>query len=76
MASLLKRPGGQDHDRIGGDDFVVPAVISRDDGGGDITAWQKMLSAMSGSLLTSLLGAHPFSNRVTSRANSAKQSHP
>lgn len=54
--------GGQGHDRIHGDD-PIPGVSStiamtgdNDDIGVDITAGQKMLSAMSGSLLTSLLG--------------------
>jgi solute carrier family 25, member 39/40 len=51
----------QSHDRFGRDEFVVPTVLSaRDDGeNDDITAGQKMLSAMSGSLLTSLLGTVP-----------------
>lgn len=54
--------GGQGHDRIH-EDNLVPGVSStiamtgdNDDVEVDITAGQKMLSAMSGSLLTSLLG--------------------
>jgi solute carrier family 25 protein 39/40 len=54
--------GGQGHDRIHGDN-LVPEVSStiamsgdNDDVDVEITAGQKMLSAMSGSLLTSLLG--------------------
>jgi solute carrier family 25 protein 39/40 len=56
------RFGGQGHDRIHGDN-LIPGVSStiamtgdNDDVEIDITAGQKMLSAMSGSLLTSLLG--------------------
>jgi solute carrier family 25 protein 39/40 len=54
--------GGQGHDRIHGDN-PIPGVSStvamngdNEDIEVDITAGQKMLSAMSGSLLTSLLG--------------------
>ena len=54
--------GGQGHDRIHGDN-PIPGVSStiamngdNEDIEVDITARQKMLSAMSGSLLTSLLG--------------------
>lgn len=54
--------GGQGHDRIHGDN-LIPAVTSTiamtgdtEDVEIDITAGQKMLSAMSGSLLTSVLG--------------------
>lgn len=57
--------GGQGHDRIHGDN-LIPGMSStiamagdRDDVEVDITARQKMLSAMSGSLLTSLLGELP-----------------
>lgn len=57
---------GQSHDRIHGDD-PVPGVASTIAMTGDdedveihITAGQKMLSAMSGSLLTSLLGEFMF----------------
>lgn len=54
--------GGKGHDRIHGDN-PIPGVSStiammgdNDEIEVDITAGQKMLSAMSGSLLTSLLG--------------------
>jgi solute carrier family 25 protein 39/40 len=54
--------GGNGHDRIHGDN-PIPGVSStiamtgdNDDIEVDITAGQKMMSAMSGSLLTSLLG--------------------
>jgi solute carrier family 25 protein 39/40 len=57
-----RRLGGNGHDRIHGDN-PIPGVSStiamtgdNDDIEVDITAGQKMLSAMSGSLLTSLLG--------------------
>ena len=53
---------GQGHDRIHGDN-LIPGVSStiamngdNEDVVVDITAGQKMISAMSGSLLTSLLG--------------------
>lgn len=65
--------GGQGHDRIHGD-ALIPGMSStiamtgdRDDAGVDITARQKMLSAMSGSLLTSLLGKSPLSRTFLSR---------
>ena len=61
--------GGQGHDRIHGD-TLVPGVSSpiamagdSDDVDIDITAGQKMISAMSGSLLTSLLGM-PFISKT------------
>ncbi|KAI1772636.1 mitochondrial carrier [Hypoxylon cercidicola] len=51
--------GGQNHDRLGGEDAFAgqTMVSSQDDGndGMDISAGQKMLSAITGSLLTSLL---------------------
>ncbi|KAI4870222.1 mitochondrial carrier [Hypoxylon rubiginosum] len=50
---------GQNHDRLGGEDAFAgqTMVSSQDDGsdGMDISAGQKMLSAITGSLLTSLL---------------------
>lgn len=59
---LQRSFGGKDHDRIHGDN-PIPGVSStiammgdNDEIEVDITAGQKMLSAMSGSLLTSLLG--------------------
>ena len=53
---------GQGHDRIHGDDLIsgisstVAMAAINEDVDIEITAGQKMLSAMSGSLLTSLLG--------------------
>lgn len=59
---LQRSFGGNGHDRIHGDN-PIPGVSStiammgdNDEIEADITAGQKMLSAMSGSLLTSLLG--------------------
>lgn len=59
---LQRSFGGKGHDRIHGDN-PIPGVSStiammgdNDEIEVDITAGQKMLSAMSGSLLTSLLG--------------------
>lgn len=55
---------GQGHDRIHGDNPIpgFPTPVAMDSNSGDIevdiTAGQKMVSAMSGSLLTSLLGEH------------------
>ena len=55
---------GPGHDRIHGDDPIpgFPTPVAMDstnvDNEVDITAGQKMISAMSGSLLTSLLGGH------------------
>ena len=60
-SSASNAAGGQRHDRIL-DEIAqsgppVSYVASRDDNGDiEITAGQKMLSAMSGSLLTSLIG--------------------
>ncbi|WQF87216.1 Putative mitochondrial carrier protein Mtm1 [Colletotrichum destructivum] len=61
MTAIHKATGGQDHDRFDPDDsFPMARIVPPKDtgsGGGDddITAPQKMISAMSGSLLTSLL---------------------
>ncbi len=65
FATTFEREGAfrhQGHDRIHGDN-LIPGVSStiamtgdNDDVEIDITAGQKMISAMSGSLLTSLLG--------------------
>jgi solute carrier family 25, member 39/40 len=59
---LQRSFGGKGHDRIHGDN-PIPGVSStiammgdNDEIEVDITAGQKMMSAMSGSLLTSLLG--------------------
>jgi len=57
---------GQGHDRIRGDSLnpgiASTVTMSGDDAdaGFDTTPRQKMISAMSGSLLTSLLGLLPF----------------
>ena len=57
---------GQGHDRIRGDSLnsgiasTVAMSGDDDDVGFDTTPRQKMISAMSGSLLTSLLGLLPF----------------
>jgi solute carrier family 25, member 39/40 len=53
--------GGQGHDRIHGDSYIpgispTMAMTSENVVELDITLGQKMVSAMSGSLLTSLLG--------------------
>ncbi|TEA22518.1 Mitochondrial carrier protein MTM1 [Colletotrichum sidae] len=65
MTTIHQAPGGQDHDRFDPEDSSAMArmIQARDNssggggGGGDedISAPQKMISAMSGSLLTSLL---------------------
>ncbi|PHH81635.1 hypothetical protein CDD83_3533 [Cordyceps sp. RAO-2017] len=46
---------GQDHDRLASEPLAMARVDDADGPGRDITAAQKMVSAMSGSLLTSLL---------------------
>jgi len=70
LATKHSRFGGQGHDRIHGDN-PIPGVSSTiamsgdsDDVEIDITARQKMLSAMSGSLLTSLLGIPPLNSSL------------
>lgn len=66
MTAIHQAAGGQDHDRFDPDDsFAMARTIPGKDnhGGGNddgITAPQKMMSAMSGSLLTSLLGKSFF----------------
>ncbi|KAF9875873.1 hypothetical protein CkaCkLH20_06805 [Colletotrichum karsti] len=62
MTTINQTSAGQDHDRFDPDDsFAMARMIPAKDGGGpatgddDISAPQKMISAMSGSLLTSLL---------------------
>lgn len=66
MTTIHQATGGQDHDRFDPDDsFAMARMIPGKDngpGGGDedISASQKMISAMSGSLLTSLLGKYSF----------------
>jgi solute carrier family 25 protein 39/40 len=58
--SAVHSPYSQNHDRIDEDTFAMAGMGAEDGDGGnaipDITAGQKMVSAMSGSLLTSLLG--------------------
>lgn len=62
--SIVHSSNGQNYDRIDGDEASmsgIPRIAGAGDGDGgsiipDITAGQKMVSAMSGSLLTSLLG--------------------
>lgn len=67
-SSAPSAAGGQRHDRILDETMPHGPPVSyasgRDDSGNiEITAGQKMLSAMSGSLLTSLIGiAHPSSS--------------
>ena len=63
MAQLTHRLTGQNHDRLQLDQLPLPVIPTNHPGieddvppAMDITASQKMLSAMSGSLLTSLLG--------------------
>ncbi len=71
--------GGQGHDRIHGDN-LIPGVTEtiamsgdmsgdNDDIEIDITAGQKMISAMSGSLLTSLLGECQLNKNVSQFAD-------
>lgn len=67
MASVVHSSAGQQYDRIHHDDeFPMGDAVDNGRGPGaggpsppvlDITAGQKMISAMSGSLFTSLLGA-------------------
>lgn len=62
--SVVHSSNGQNYDRIDADEASmsgIPRIAGAGDGDGggiipDITAGQKMVSAMSGSLLTSLLG--------------------
>lgn len=64
MASTLHSSTGQNHDRIDEDDYLIGTATRRMSMGGggdgaddglDITASQKMMSAVTGSLFTSLL---------------------
>lgn len=62
MASVVHSSSrGQNYDRLDADEYSMARMVDLEgDGGGpgvDITAAQKMTAAMSGSLLTSLLGA-------------------
>lgn len=60
MPSVVHSSSGQNHQRIPPDDFNMDKMIDPEGNVGgdgfDITAGQKMVSAMSGSLLTSVLG--------------------
>lgn len=67
MTTVHQATSGQDHDKFSPDDSLAMArLVSAKDSGGsgggddDISASQKMISAMSGSLLTSLLGKDIF----------------
>ena len=62
LSTVHSSTGGQDHDRIDGmgSTGITPPPPGRDAIEVlEITAGQKMMSAMTGSLLTSLLGALP-----------------
>lgn len=56
--SVVHSSNSQNYDRIDGDQVVMSGG-DPSDAIPDITAGQKMVSAMSGSLLTSLLGEQP-----------------
>lgn len=60
MPSVVHSSSGQNHDRIGPEEYSMDKMVDPEGNAGDsiveITASQKMVSAMSGSLLTSLLG--------------------
>lgn len=60
MPSVVHSSGAQNHDRIPLDEYAMDKMVDPEGDVGDstigITAAQKMVSAMSGSLLTSLLG--------------------
>lgn len=66
MASSLYSSSGQNYDRIDEEDYLIGTATHKMAGGGggdgngsdglDITASQKMMSAVTGSLFTSLLG--------------------
>jgi hypothetical protein len=47
---------GQDHDRIDGAIYTADPEVAAEDVEPEITVGQKMLSAVSGSILTSILG--------------------
>lgn len=70
MNVINKGLEGQNHDRIPHQDAFAGATVitSQDDGGsalGDPSAGQKMLSAITGSLLTSLLGMCSPTNLIS-----------
>lgn len=57
FARSANHTDAQNHDRLAHDDVLPSEPV-------EITAWQKMLSATSGSLLTGLLGMlHPCARR-------------
>lgn len=65
--SVVHSSDGQNYDRIDEDEVAMSGIgiggAQNGDGGNavpDITAGQKMVSAMSGSLFTSLLGEQSF----------------
>lgn len=70
MTTTFYNSSGQNHDRIEGEDIIGMAAgnmaVSGTSGDGsgsdglDITAAQKMMSAVTGSLFTSLLGMLPI----------------
>lgn len=75
MKSSLHNSRGQNHDRIDEEDYLIGIATSKmsvngapGDGNGDdgldITATQKMMSAVTGSLFTSLLGMCHISGLV------------
>lgn len=80
MASLLQNPEVQDHDRLGHhDSFGLPPSSSASPAPAepvDITAWQQMISATSGSLLTGLLVTPLDVVRVRWQAQGVSQPHP
>ena len=72
---------GQRHDRLrtmGGEDENSVTMNTKDNGedGVDISAGQKMLSAVSGSLLTSLLGMAVLTLNRAGVLTASQQSHP
>ncbi|KAJ9131999.1 Solute carrier family 25 member 40 [Pleurostoma richardsiae] len=81
MATLARTSGGQDHERISPDDsFSLPNMLPTDHEGDsepiEITAFQKMLSATTGSLLTGLLVTPLDVVRVRWQAQGVKQTEP
>jgi len=63
MSTTFEATDGQDHDRFGSHNTLGMAKplaeTTSGSGGDDLTATQKMLSATSGSILTSLLSMFP-----------------
>ncbi|KAL6852006.1 mitochondrial carrier domain-containing protein [Trichoderma novae-zelandiae] len=79
-ASLVHSSDSQNHDRIDGDTFAMAGMGAQDGDGDnaipDITAGQKMVSAMSGSLLTSLLVTPLDVVRVRLQSQSSTRAAP